>query len=130
MAVAPPPAPAYRCFVAKLRFYTAHKGCCGEILGEVKDLGGRPFTGGAQVEVTVPNTGYRTLWPVSPNGDYSITALSSGNPYTVRLVGSRVRSDSFDVRYNFNESARSSTFSKPAVPRRPSPSPTCRPAPP
>lgn len=101
LAVVPPPAPAHRCFTPKLRHYEAHKGCCGEILGEVRDLNGRPFSA-AQLEVTVPSSDYRTLWPLSGNGDYSVTALSSGNPYAVRLVGNRVQSGSFDVRYGYN----------------------------
>lgn len=106
-AMDPSPAPAvatrvYRCFTPKLRFYTDHKGCCGEILGEVRDLRSRAFAG-AQIEVTVPNSSYRTVWPISSNGDYSITALSSGNPYAIRLVGKNIKSGSFDVRFGPNQ---------------------------
>ena len=50
-----PPTPVVltRCFVPRLRDYVGHKGCGGEIVGEVRDLGGRPFAAG-QIEGTVP----------------------------------------------------------------------------
>jgi hypothetical protein len=51
--------------------------------------------------MTVPGTNYWTLWPLSSAGDYSITALEARNPYTVRLIGSRVSSGTFDVRYPY-----------------------------
>jgi hypothetical protein len=98
--VLPAPPPAVRCFAPKLRFYVEHKGCCGEIVGEVRNRAGRPFSA-AQVEVTVPGTSYRSLWPLSPAGDYSITALDGGNPYKVRLVGARISSGTFDFRYPY-----------------------------